>query len=178
VRLAQMVSLIATLRRRRYDLLHLHSVSLGFVGMAAGAPYAIHAHGSDLHQNFKYPLLKIAGRLALRGADRILYVTPNLGSFLDGYDLVIGQMRQGILSLCELEVLAVGRPLLTCLNPALYADDPPPVRRIGERENLAEAIESLRADPAEVHRLSAAGPQWIRRQHSPATTVRVLGSVY
>src|SRR5207245_9307275 len=70
VRLAQLVPLIATLRRREYDVLHLHSVSLGFVGMVAGTPDAINAHVSHLHPNFMYLILMDARSIALRDTRR------------------------------------------------------------------------------------------------------------
>src|SRR5438128_11443199 len=52
-RLAAYLPIIVKLRRGSYDFLHIHFVSQGVVGLAVGKPYFIHAHGSDLHRNFK-----------------------------------------------------------------------------------------------------------------------------
>jgi glycosyltransferase involved in cell wall biosynthesis len=82
VRLALSVPVILRLRRGRYDLVHVHFISQGFVGAASGRPYFLHAHGSDLHLNLKNPLMRAWSRAWMRGARGIFYVTPNLAAFL------------------------------------------------------------------------------------------------
>ena len=85
VRLAMYLPVIFRLRSGKYDVVHVHFVSQGMVGAASGRPYFLHAHGSDLHLNFRNPLLRWWTRLWLGRARKIFYVTPNLASFLADY---------------------------------------------------------------------------------------------
>ena len=85
IRLALAVPLVVRLRRTRYDLVHVHFLSQGFIGALSGHPYVLHAHGSDLHANFKNPLYRAWTALWMRGAARIIYVTPNLSGYLRDY---------------------------------------------------------------------------------------------
>jgi glycosyltransferase involved in cell wall biosynthesis len=82
VRLALSVPVIMRLRRGRYDLVHVHFASQGFVGAASGRPYFLHAHGSDLHLNLSNPLMRAWSRAWMRRARGIFYVTPNLAPFV------------------------------------------------------------------------------------------------
>ncbi len=85
VRLAAYLPVIRKLRRGNYQLLHIHFVSQGVVGLAVGKPFFIHAHGSDLHANFKNPLKRALSLLVLRRARGIFYVTPNLRTYLEPF---------------------------------------------------------------------------------------------
>jgi glycosyltransferase involved in cell wall biosynthesis len=270
VRLVGYLPIILRLRRGRYDIVHVHFVSQGIVGVASGRPYVLHAHGSDLHQNFKRPLLRWLSNRLLGRASAILYVTPNLQKYLtpfagrarlvgnpiatgppvsppaaikralifarlepikgvqlifDGleefarlvevtainwgpragqyrrqygsvvrfidpvpasgvmgllqtFDVVIGQMHQGILSLSELEALAAGRPVLTRINLALYADDPPPVIRVENAAEIASALRRLAREPALLRQTVEEGQAWVRRNHGIAGHRAVLMDTY
>ena len=50
-----------------------------------------------------------------------------IAAFIREFDVVIGQMRQGVLGLMEIESMAAGRAVIAAVNRDLYADDPPPV---------------------------------------------------
>jgi glycosyltransferase involved in cell wall biosynthesis len=82
LRLALSVPVILRLRRGRYDLVHVHFISQGFVGAASGRPYFLHAHGSDLHLNLTNPVMRAWSRAWIRRARGIFYVTPNLAAFV------------------------------------------------------------------------------------------------
>ncbi|MGH7765537.1 MAG: glycosyltransferase, partial [Candidatus Dormibacteraceae bacterium] len=82
MRLAMYVPTIRRLQRERYDAIHIHWVSRGIVGLLAGKPFLIQAHGSDLHVHVQTPGLYTLNRRVLEAASRIFYVTPNLASYI------------------------------------------------------------------------------------------------
>lgn len=101
-----------------------------------------------------------------------------IGPFLQQFDLVIGQMRQGILSLMEIEALAAGRPVVTGINWALYPDDPPPVVRATNAAEIIEAVQALKSDTGELSRLSREGRDWAVRNHGYARHLKLLEASY
>jgi glycosyltransferase involved in cell wall biosynthesis len=102
----------------------------------------------------------------------------DVGAFLQQFDVVIGQMRQGILSLSEIEALAAGRPVITGIDPTLYQEGAPPVMAAHSPEGIIQAIEQLRADPDMFSRLAHAGPDWARRNHGYARHLELLEASY
>jgi glycosyltransferase involved in cell wall biosynthesis len=99
-------------------------------------------------------------------------------SLLQAFDLVIGQMHQGILSLSELEALAMGRIVITALDECLYQSDPPPIVRVAGGDGIIDAVRRLIANPDEVIRLSQAGPPWVEKHHGSKTHLRNLTRAY
>ena len=272
VRLALAIPLVMKLRGTQYDVVHVHFLSQGFLGAFSGHPYVLHAHGSDLHANFKNPLYRAWTSLWMKRAKRIIYVTPNLAAYLGDYagkselvpnpidvtrfagldlpahlaralvfmrlepvkgpqavfdaageiaarvtlsavawgplapayrekygqtvkfvepvahekvpdllagaDAVIGQMRQGVPGLSELEALAAGRVVLMHLDLSLYPADRPPVVDVASGHEIAEAIARLQENPQELARMSGAGREWVRAHHSPEAHVDALKDVY
>jgi glycosyltransferase involved in cell wall biosynthesis len=261
------------LRNGKYDVVHIHWLSHGVVGVLARRPFFVQAHGSDLHRNMRNPVYRRVTNWVLKRARKIFYVTPNLqaflsdyrdkaiylpnpvdmrgvaqalapptkvtkiviftrldpvkgvehifpaadrlsrvfevsaldwgplardyvrkyrqsvrfvktvphstiGSFLSQFDLVIGQMRQGILSLMEIEALAAGRPLITAVNWDLYREDPPPVLHAGNADDIVAVVSSLKADQVELSRLSREGRDWAVRNHGYAHHLELLEASY
>jgi O-antigen ligase len=82
LRLAMYLPVIGQVRRIAYDWLHIHFASQGFIGVLAGKPFFVHAHGADLHINLTNPLLRWVSRLAMQKATAIFYVTPELLQYL------------------------------------------------------------------------------------------------
>lgn len=82
VRLMAYLPTITRLRRARYDIVHIHWLSHGIVGVLVGRSFFAQAHGSDLHQNSGRPVYGWVNRLVLKHADKIFYVTPNLRTYL------------------------------------------------------------------------------------------------
>lgn len=273
LRLAAYLPAAMKLRWGRYDVIHIHWLPNGIVGVLARHPFFAQAHGSDLHLNLDNPMYRRVNRSVLAHARTVFYVTPNLhaylrehedksvylpnpvelrgiaagspapatlkkvliftrldpvkgidlifpavgrlsesfeltaldwgplareyvtryrdrvrfvkpiphaeiGSFLREFDLVIGQMRQGILSLMEIEALAAGRPLITALDQTLYAADPPPVIVAGDPDAIVSAASKVGQDPGELSRLSREGREWALRNHSYAHHLQLLESAY
>lgn len=273
VRLAAYLPTVKRLRSGKYDIVHIHWLSHGIVGVLAGCPFFSQAHGSDLHMNLNRPVYRWVNRSVLKRAKKIFYVTPNLRSyltefedklvylpnpvdmpeiglqvalpsqvakvliftrldpikgvedifpaverlsrivdvtaldwgplagdyaekyrrwvnfvkpvphaaikgFLQQFDVVIGQMRQGSLGLMEVEALAAGRPLITGIDWALYPEDPPPVVAASGEAAVIEAVERLRNDLDGLAGLSRRGREWAYRNHSFGHHLQLLEAAY
>lgn len=273
VRFAAYMPTVNRIRRSHYDVLHVHWLTHGVVGVLAGRAFFVQAHGSDLHLNLNNPVYRWVTRRVLNRAKRVFYVTPNLRSYLENYaekamylpnpvdlrgvahswpaptvvskllifarldpvkgvdrifpaatglrrlaevtaidwgpqardyvrgygdtvhfvkpiphaqigeflkefDVVIGQMRQGILSLMEIEALAAGRPLITAIDWSLYMDDPPPVVAAGTPDEIVAAVQRLKNSPGELAALSKAGRDWAFRNHSYKRHLQLLEAAY
>ena len=274
VRLAAFLPTAWRLRRGRYDVVHIHFLSQGIVGVLAGVPFFAQAHGSDLHANLQHRAYRGVTRSVLEKAKAVFYVTPNLPAYLDGFrskliylpnpvdigeaarnappptearriliftrlhpvkgverifpavellaasgakvtaleygplaaeyidrykewvkfvkpiphdevgdflcrfDVVIGQMKQGILSLMEIEALAAGRPVITALDRSLYAADPPPVVAVSGPDEIVAAIQRLRREPGELERISRESRDWAARNHGRAHHLALLETAY
>ncbi len=86
IRLALYLPVVLRLRRGRYDVIHIHWVPRGIVGLLAGKPFVIQAHGSDIHKDVNIPGLFQLNRRVLEAAQTIFYVTPNLEPFLHRFE--------------------------------------------------------------------------------------------
>jgi glycosyltransferase involved in cell wall biosynthesis len=140
LRLLMYLPVAARLRRRDYDVVHVHFASQGIVAMGSGKPLVIHAHGSDLHLNLHRPLVWWITQRVLRRASHIFYVTPNLRSYLAGFE-----------SRAEL----LGNPIETHLFEG--AEPPAQVRRalvfarLEEIKGVGEIFANAREIGSEVH---------------------------
>ena len=269
------VPTVLRLRRGHYDVIHIHWVSRGVIGLMAGLPFFVQAHGSEVHKGVNTPGLFSLNRRVLEKARVIFYVTPNLvpflqrfhdklfylpnpinvrmfadaprapdavrravifmrldpvkgaekvfpaaerlasmgieltalawgplaaeyqerygrfvrfvppvphdevGSFLEGFDLVVGQMEQGALGLSEVEAMAAGRPLITGIDRSLYyAGDKPPVVSSRDADELVDQFEALRDDAKRLANLSREGREWVRRNHGYERHLELLESAY
>jgi glycosyltransferase involved in cell wall biosynthesis len=76
---------ILRLRRGRYDVIHIHWVPRGIVGLLTRKPFLIQAHGSDLHTQIDTPGVFTLNRKVLERARTIFYVTPNLASYVQRF---------------------------------------------------------------------------------------------
>jgi glycosyltransferase involved in cell wall biosynthesis len=273
VRFAAYLPTILRLRSSNYDVVHIHWLSHGIVGVLAGRSFFAQAHGSDLHTILGRPVYSWVIRSVLKHAEKIFYVTPNLltylkdveykslylpnpvdiggaelqvappstvskvliftrldaikgvdqifpaverlsqiaevtsfdwgplardylrdygrwvrfvqpiphagiAEFLAGFDVVIGQMKQGSLGLMEIEALAAGRPVITGIDWAQYPLDPPPVLAASDPEALVGAVEGLRHAPEQLAALSRDGRRWALRNHGVRHHLELLESAY
>jgi glycosyltransferase involved in cell wall biosynthesis len=273
IRLASYLPTVRRLRSGNYDVVHVHWLSHGIVGVLAGRHFFAQAHGSDLHLNLNNVVYRAVTRRVLQGATKVFYVTPNLrsylkdveeklvylpnpvdmrgvgqpypaptevsrivvftrldpvkgvekifpaverlsvhaevtafdwgslsrdykkrygtwvrfvkpvphgdiGEFLSQFDVAIGQMRQGILSLMEVEALAAGRPLITAIDWKLYAEDRPPVVPAFDADQIVTAVDDLRTSPERLAELSRDGRDWALRNHSYPHHLDLLQAAY
>jgi glycosyltransferase involved in cell wall biosynthesis len=269
VRIAAFLPTIRRLRRGRYDVVHIHFLSQGIVGVLAGVPFFAQAHGSDLHANLGNPAYRRITRMVAERARAVFYVTPNLrpylerytsklvylpnpveldpgappasvnriliftrlhpvkgperifpaaerlsalahvtafdygplapsyvrdysrwvefvkpiphehvGGFLREFDVVIGQMRQGVLGLMEIEALASGRPVIAGVDSSLYRADPPPVINASGPDEIVAALKKLRDDPAQLREISRRSAEWAKRNHGYSRHLALLEATY
>jgi glycosyltransferase involved in cell wall biosynthesis len=82
VRFAAYLPAIKRLRTGKYDVVHIHWLSQGIVGVLAGRSFFVQTHGSDLHLNLNKPVYRWVNRSVLKKATKIFYVTPNLLTYL------------------------------------------------------------------------------------------------
>src|SRR5689334_13975558 len=82
IRVALYIPTVLRLRRRPYDVVHIHWVPRGLIGLMSGRPFLIQAHGSDIHKEINTPGLFRLNRHVLEVARVIFYVTPNLEPFI------------------------------------------------------------------------------------------------
>jgi len=268
-RLVAFLPTIRKLRTGRYDVIHIHFVSQGIVGVLARRPFFAQAHGSDLHLNLTRGAYRGITARVLRDARAVFYVSPNLrrhmpgyesklvylpnpvelpaapppvevsrvliftrlhpvkgverifpaverlaararvsalgygplaaeyardysrwvefqkpiphdqiGAFLAGFDVVIGQMLQGVLGLMEIEALAVGRPVIAAVDASLYPEDPPPVVHASTPDEIVAVVERLRARPAELAEIARRGHEWAVRNHGYGRHLEILERTY
>jgi glycosyltransferase involved in cell wall biosynthesis len=111
---------------------------------------------------------------------RFIHPVPHaeIPRLLQRFSVVIGQMRQGVLGLSELEAMAAGRPVLANVDLRFYGDDPPPVVDAKDGDGLINALRRLKSHPEEVQELSRAGRAWVERHHSPQRHLEVLSREY
>ena len=84
VRLVEWLGDARRLRRERYDVVHIHYAYMGVVGRLARIPYVLHCHGTDL-RDLDSPLRRPIIVAALKGAERVLYATPDLEALIAPY---------------------------------------------------------------------------------------------
>jgi glycosyltransferase involved in cell wall biosynthesis len=82
LRLLLYLPVVLKLRRGRYAVIHIHWLPRGIVGLLAGKPFLVQAHGSDVHKEINTPGLSHLNRQVLEAARTIFYVTPNLEPFV------------------------------------------------------------------------------------------------
>ena len=86
LRLAAYLPAIGKLRGNHYDIVHIHWLSQGIVGLLIGRPFFAQAHGSDLHLNMRNPVLRTVTRNVLEKARLVFYVTPDLPAYAPGFN--------------------------------------------------------------------------------------------
>src|SRR5437588_5071124 len=82
IRLLLYLPVVLKLRRGRYDVIHIPWGPRRILGLLAGKPFFIQAHGSDLHVELKAPGVFRLNRRVLEAAQKIFYVTPNLEPYV------------------------------------------------------------------------------------------------
>jgi glycosyltransferase involved in cell wall biosynthesis len=82
IRVLLYIPTVLRLRRARYDVVHIHWVPCGLIGLMTRRPFLIQAHGSDIHKEINTPGLFSLNRSVLEHARVIFYVTPNLEPFI------------------------------------------------------------------------------------------------
>jgi glycosyltransferase involved in cell wall biosynthesis len=85
LRLIAYLPAIQKLRGNHYDVVHIHWLSQGIVGLLIDRPFFAQAHGSDLHVNMRNPVLRRVTLKVLERARMVFYVTPDLPAYAPGF---------------------------------------------------------------------------------------------
>jgi glycosyltransferase involved in cell wall biosynthesis len=84
LRIPSLARLATRLRRGHFDVVHVHYATHGILGVASGATFVVHCHGSDVR--YVRPG-SIKGRYlawVMRSASDVLYSTPDLKEWAQG----------------------------------------------------------------------------------------------
>ncbi len=84
IRAVEAVRMGRQFRNGRFDRLHIHYETFGFMAMVAALPYDLHCHGGMI-THMSRPLSSRLIRLCLRRARRVFYSTPNLRDLVARY---------------------------------------------------------------------------------------------
>jgi hypothetical protein len=101
-----------------------------------------------------------------------------IGHLLEQFDLVVGQMEQGVLGLSEIESMAAGKPLISGIDRSMYPVDKPPVVFADSPELLIEQLQVLQGDARRLANLAYEGREWVRRNHGYEHHLQLLESAY
>ena len=93
-------------------------------------------------------------------------------------DIVLAQLRTGILSVTEQEAMSAGKPVITRFDYADFYDSPPPVLQARNPEEVAEQILRFVADSEERRRLGEKARQWVIENHDYRTVGKMVRSFY
>ena len=66
---------------KQFDIVHVHYARHAYMTLLTGIPYFLHCHGSDLRLDLRRPGLRELVKLAIRKAQKVFYVTPDLSKY-------------------------------------------------------------------------------------------------
>jgi len=82
IRIREAFQLRQLVKRKRFDIVHVHYARLAFMTLITGLPYYLHCHGSDLRLDLRRAGFRQLTLLAIRKAIKVFYVTPDLAAYL------------------------------------------------------------------------------------------------
>ncbi|MCC6619403.1 MAG: glycosyltransferase family 4 protein [Chloroflexi bacterium] len=91
--------------------------------------------------------------------------------------VIIGQLKLGIVSVVELESMAIGKPVVGWIDERLYPDAPPIISASGPSA-VAQAVTGLLGDPHRLEELGWDGAAWVRTHHDPERIAQQLLAIY
>ncbi len=80
--LAEFIRINARVKAGGFNVVHIHYAYLGWMGILGRYPYFLHCHGTDVRLDLNHPLRKTWVIPALRRAEKVFYVTPDLGEIV------------------------------------------------------------------------------------------------
>lgn len=92
-------------------------------------------------------------------------------------DVVIGQLRLGVLGLSELEAMACSRPVIAPITPGHFPEALPIVTAV-DPDEIAERCLDLLDDDALRLRIGGDGRRYVETHHSPDVVATLLTTVY
>src|SRR5579864_4614779 len=136
IRLAAYLPTVTRLRAGRYDVVHIHWLSHGIVGVLSGLSFFAQAHGSDLHVNLNNPVYRWVTRSVLRHAKSVFYVTPNLKAYMSPYEAKLIYLPNPV----DMRGIAAGFAAPAQVEKALIFTRLDPVKGV---ERIFPAVEML-----------------------------------
>lgn len=112
----------------------------------------------------------------VRFQPRVAY--ERMPEILAQHDIVVGQLKLGILSMAELEAMAAGKPVIGHFAyPDWYGEPPPLIPAKNAREVTARISEAAKARPS-LEEKGAAGRRWVKEYHDQRVVAASLASDY
>jgi glycosyltransferase involved in cell wall biosynthesis len=84
IRTAESLKMRRLFENERFDRLHIHYESFGYMGIMARVPYYLHCHGGMVTHEHR-PLSWAVIKRSLAMARRVFYATPNLGDHISRF---------------------------------------------------------------------------------------------
>ncbi len=275
-RLADIKNVADEIKRKNFELVHIHYAYFGLLGVLGRFPFWLHCHGTDVRRNLNHPLYKVPTVTSLKKAERVLYSTPDLkthidrirtdgiylpnpidtdayspletsrlptpvkrillisrieeikgaaqtfaaasilkkrfpkieiaapkwgpelakyesnqavdffprvpyeemASLINGFDIVVGQTKLGILSMSELEAMACAKPLICHFAFRESYQKAPPTLEARTADEIVEHVERLIVNPEDANALGNQGRDWVVENHNYLTVAQKLLSLY
>jgi glycosyltransferase involved in cell wall biosynthesis len=82
IRTQEAFQLRQLVKRKKFDIIHVHYARHAYMTLITGLPYYLHCHGSDLRLDLRRPGFRQLTLLAIRKAIKVFYVSPDLEDYL------------------------------------------------------------------------------------------------
>jgi len=124
--------------------------------------------GDQLQSYARWPGISILPRVSY----------ADMPALIQNYDIVVGQLRLGILSMSEMEAMACGKPIVGQYRyPEVYGEVPPVFA--GETaDELAGQVMSLADDATRRAAVGQESRAWVVKNHDYRTIARLLERYY
>jgi len=93
-------------------------------------------------------------------------------------DVVVEKLVNEGFGVAALEAMAVGRPVVSRIAPAIYAQHPDLPIVPADPSDFADVLEGLLRDPARLGRIAARGREYVARNHDVGRTGERLEAIY
>lgn len=150
---------------------------------AARRPLVVHAPTAPICKGTPYVLLAVE-RLRAEGVEFDFRLIEDMSHsdaerLIATADVVVDQLVLGDFGMVALEAMALGKPVLAWVKPAIAASYPADLPVVSAPpDRAAEALRALLLDGPERNRLGLAGRAYVEREHSPRAIAHRLMTAY
>jgi len=82
IRTIEAIGLRNYVKKRSFDVVHIHYARFAYMALVTGLPYVLHIHGGDLYLDLYRHGFRELSKLAIRKARQVYYSTPDLEKLL------------------------------------------------------------------------------------------------